>query len=71
MSLESRVLDIVDAELVKELENGPATADDPSNQRKINSMISLLKLGVLCSEDMPFSIISTKDIIKELHAVTC
>uniref|UniRef100_A0ACD5WI68 Uncharacterized protein n=1 Tax=Avena sativa TaxID=4498 RepID=A0ACD5WI68_AVESA len=71
IAFEHSALDIVDVELTKELENGPATVDDPTNQRKITSMISLLKLGIFCTEDMPSSRISTKDIIKELHAVKC
>lgn len=71
MSFDSKVLDIVDTELLKELEDGPATADVPTNQIKVNSVFSLLKLGMFCSEDTPSSRISTKDIIKELHAIQC
>ncbi|CAM0947497.1 unnamed protein product [Alopecurus aequalis] len=69
MAFDSGVLDIVDAELAKEVEHGPATADDPTNQRKVDSLISLLKLGMFCSENIPSSRISSKDIIKELHAI--
>ena len=69
MALNSGVMDIIDLELVTELENGPANVDGPSNRRKLNSLISLLKLGMFCSEEMPSSRMSTKDIIKELHAI--
>ena len=71
MSFDSKVLDIVDTELLKELEDGPAIEDVPTNQIKVNSVFSLLKLGMFCSEDTPSSRISTKDIIKELHAIQC
>ncbi|XP_044371891.1 receptor kinase-like protein Xa21 [Triticum aestivum] len=69
IAFESRMMDIVDPELAEELENGPATTDGPSNQRKVDALISLVKLGMLCSEEIPSSRISTKDIIRELHAI--
>uniref|UniRef100_M8CCI6 Receptor kinase-like protein Xa21 n=1 Tax=Aegilops tauschii TaxID=37682 RepID=M8CCI6_AEGTA len=69
IAFESRMMDIADPELAEELENGPTTIDDPSNQRKVDALISLVKLGMFCSEEIPSSRISTKDIIRELHAI--
>ncbi|RCV07455.1 hypothetical protein SEVIR_1G250300v4 [Setaria viridis] len=69
MAINNRVMDIVNIELVTELENENARVDGAPNRKMLHSLISLLKLGVLCSEETPSSRMSTKDIIKELHAI--
>ncbi|XP_062222657.1 receptor kinase-like protein Xa21 [Phragmites australis] len=68
MAANTRVMDIVDAKLVMEFENELATSDGPSNRKMVDAVISLLKLGMSCSEETPSGRMSTKDIIKELHA---
>lgn len=69
MAINNRVMDIVNIELVTELENENARVDGAPNRKMLHSLISLLKLGLLCSEETPSSRMSTKDIIKELHAI--
>uniref|UniRef100_A0A0A8YYJ1 Uncharacterized protein n=1 Tax=Arundo donax TaxID=35708 RepID=A0A0A8YYJ1_ARUDO len=69
MALNNSVMEVIDKELVMELENENGTTGGPSSKRRVNSMISLLKLGMLCSVEMPSRRMSTKEIIKELHLI--
>lgn len=64
-ALRHSMMDVVDARLENELQ----TVDDSSSKRKIDCLISLLRLGMSCSQEMPSSRMSTRDIIKELHAI--
>jgi hypothetical protein len=66
--INNRMMDIIDAELANEIGNGSASTGDPKGGRA-ETLISLLKLGILCSKEMPANRISTKDIIRELHAI--
>uniref|UniRef100_A0A0D9VIP8 non-specific serine/threonine protein kinase n=1 Tax=Leersia perrieri TaxID=77586 RepID=A0A0D9VIP8_9ORYZ len=68
-ALDNQVMDIVDNDLVRDIENVHATSMDDTSSKSVHSLISLLKLGMLCSEEMPLSRLSTKDIIKELLAI--
>ncbi|XBH96528.1 hypothetical protein VPH35_086897 [Triticum aestivum] len=69
VAFDNRAMDIADPELVKEVEHVPTTTDNPTNQRKVDTLISLFKLGIFCSEEIPSSRISTKDIVNELRAI--
>jgi receptor kinase-like protein len=69
MALNNRAMDILDVELVTELENAPPATSMDGPSERVNSLISLLKLGLLCSGEMPLSRMSTKDIIKELLVI--
>lgn len=70
MALNSNVMDIIDMELLTEVENDRAAVRDPSSvTKRVDSLISLLKLGLLCSVEKPSSRMTTKEIIKELHVI--
>ncbi|CAL4886530.1 unnamed protein product [Urochloa decumbens] len=68
MAIDNKVMDIIHVELVKELENEYETLSGPSEIR-LDSLVSLLKLGMLCSVETPSSRISTKEIISELYVI--
>lgn len=70
MAMNNSVMDIIDMDLAMELENEHATIGGLSGKtRQIDSLISLLHLGLLCSAEMPSNRISTKEVIKELHVI--
>ncbi|KAL6634803.1 hypothetical protein ACP70R_027474 [Stipagrostis hirtigluma subsp. patula] len=69
MALNKSAMDIIDMELLRELENDIATAVGPSSKRSVVSLVSLLKLGLLCSVETPSSRMSMKEIIKQLHEI--
>ncbi|XP_025827437.1 receptor kinase-like protein Xa21 isoform X2 [Panicum hallii] len=69
LGLQGRVLDVVDTHLSMGLENGLQTACIFSPEAKIDSLISLLRLGVSCSHETPSSRMSTGEVMKELHDI--
>ncbi|GJM95436.1 hypothetical protein PR202_ga12172 [Eleusine coracana subsp. coracana] len=70
MALNSNVMGIINMELIEELENDCATVYGPSSSnRRLDSLISLLKLALLCSLVTPSTRMATKEIIKELHII--
>jgi len=69
LGLQGRVLDVVDTHLSMRLENGFQTAGIFPPEAKIDSLISLLRLGVSCSHETPSSRMSTGEVIKELHDI--
>ncbi|CAL4962937.1 unnamed protein product [Urochloa decumbens] len=69
MALNNSVMSIVDVELVKEIGNKQATVGGSSSEIRVNSLISLLKLALLCSVETPSSRASTEAIIKELQVI--
>jgi receptor kinase-like protein len=72
MALDRNVMDIIDMELLTELENDRTTipVPDPSSSTpRVDSLILLLKVGLLCSLETPSSRMATKEIIKELHVI--
>ncbi|XP_062198033.1 receptor kinase-like protein Xa21 isoform X1 [Phragmites australis] len=69
LGLHGRLLDVVDIQLSLGLENEHQTVNDFSRKTQINCLISLLRLGVSCSQETPSSRMSTGDIIKELHDI--
>jgi receptor kinase-like protein len=66
-----RVLDVVDTQLSLGLDdNDPQTADDCFYcKKRIDCLVSLLKLGVSCSHEIPSNRMSTRDIVKELRYI--
>ncbi|KAL6654822.1 hypothetical protein ACP70R_008287 [Stipagrostis hirtigluma subsp. patula] len=69
LGLRGRVLDVIDTRLSLSLENELQTADNSSWKTKIDCLISLLRLGVYCSHEIPSNRMSTGDIIKELRDI--
>ncbi|KAG8090013.1 hypothetical protein GUJ93_ZPchr0011g27515 [Zizania palustris] len=64
------IVDVVDTQLSLDLENKLDTPDDSSYKgRVIGCLVSLLRLGLSCSQEMPSNRMSTGDIIKELSAI--
>ncbi|KAG8090012.1 hypothetical protein GUJ93_ZPchr0011g27136 [Zizania palustris] len=64
------IVDAVDPQLSLDLENELDTPDDSSYKgRVIGCLVSLLRLGLSCSQEMPSNRMSTGDIIKEMSAI--
>ena len=68
MALHTGPMDVVDMRLSLSLKN-EANDASASHNRKIEALISLLRLGLSCYEEMPTSRMPTGDIIKELVAI--
>lgn len=69
MAIDNQVMDIINMELMTELENENARVDGALTRKRL-ALVSLLKLGILCTdEETPSTRMSTKDIIKELHEI--
>jgi len=68
MALHTGPMDVVDIRLSLSLKN-EANDASASHNRKIEALISLLRLGLSCYEEMPTSRMPTGDIIKELVAI--
>ncbi|KAL5204741.1 hypothetical protein ABZP36_009612 [Zizania latifolia] len=68
-SLNDNKMDIVDGQLTLELENGCETLDDPSFKRKLGCLVSVLRLGISCSHELPLSRMQATDIAGELLAI--
>ncbi|KQJ88157.1 hypothetical protein BRADI_4g16068v3 [Brachypodium distachyon] len=69
LGLCDRMLDVVDPRLSIDLGSGLKTANALSYRRALECLVSLLRLGMSCSQELPSSRMSTGDIIKELHAI--
>lgn len=69
LGLHGKMMDVVDTQLFLGLENEFHTADDSSCKGRIDCLVSLLRLGLYCSQEMPSNRMSTGDIIKELIAI--
>ncbi|XP_062197181.1 receptor kinase-like protein Xa21 isoform X2 [Phragmites australis] len=69
VGLHGRVLDVVDTQLSSCLENELQSADKFSCKTKIDCLISLLRLGVSCSHEMPSNRLPAGDIINELRDI--
>uniref|UniRef100_A0ACD5ZT00 Uncharacterized protein n=1 Tax=Avena sativa TaxID=4498 RepID=A0ACD5ZT00_AVESA len=67
--LQNSVTDVVDSRLALDLESDLQTIGHPSYERKIDCLVSVLRLGISCSQKSPTSRMPTRDIIKELNAV--
>ncbi|XP_062183493.1 receptor kinase-like protein Xa21 [Phragmites australis] len=69
LGLLNGVMDVVDIRLSSDLENRLQSTNDSSYRRQIDCLVSLLRLGMSCSEEMPSSRMPTGDIIRELQAI--
>ncbi|CAL4968072.1 unnamed protein product [Urochloa decumbens] len=69
MALNNNVMSAVDVELVTEIGNEQTTVGGSSSKIKVNSLMSLLKLALLCSVETPSRRASTEAIIKELQVI--
>ncbi|KAL6851514.1 hypothetical protein ACP4OV_020447 [Aristida adscensionis] len=69
LGIRGEVLDVIDTRLSLCLENELQIADNCSRTTKIDCLISLLRLGVSCSHEIPSNRMSTGDIIKELRDI--
>lgn len=68
-ALQNSVIDVVDSRLSLDLESDLQTIGHPSYERKVACLVSVLRLGISCSQKSPTSRMPTRDIIKELNAV--
>ncbi|WVZ51060.1 hypothetical protein U9M48_002246 [Paspalum notatum var. saurae] len=66
----SALMDVVDTQLSMDLDNELHTMSDASSyKRMVDCIVSLLTLGVSCTQESPSRRMPTRDIIKELHAI--
>ncbi|CAN6372475.1 unnamed protein product [Urochloa humidicola] len=68
-ALQSRVMDAVDKSLVVDIENELQTMGDSSYKTKVECIVSLLKLGMSCTQELPSSRMPAGGIIKGLHDI--
>lgn len=75
MGLPDRVMEIVDAQIL--LEGNDGSKEKNSESIRGSSMVqideclaSILEVGVLCSAEMPNERADIKDVLKELHRVS-
>ncbi|TVT96870.1 hypothetical protein EJB05_57949, partial [Eragrostis curvula] len=69
LALQNRVMDAVDTRLSLDLENELHAKGDSSYKAKIDCIVSLLELGMSCTQELPSSRMPTGGIIKELLAI--
>lgn len=67
--LQDRMMDAIDTSLSFDLQNVLGTAGDSAYKRKTDCVVSILRLGMSCTQELPSSRTSTEDIIKELVAI--
>lgn len=65
----NRIVDAVDTPLSLDLLNELRTVGESAYKRKTDCVISLLRVGMSCTQESPSSRTSTGDIIKELLAI--
>ncbi|XP_058219497.1 probable LRR receptor-like serine/threonine-protein kinase At3g47570 [Rhododendron vialii] len=77
MSLPEKIAKIVDATLLQQRETGQASSSIDSNQSQSSHtsykiqdcVISLLKVGIACSEEQPTHRPNINDVVPQLHAI--
>ncbi|KAK3120289.1 hypothetical protein QOZ80_9AG0685140 [Eleusine coracana subsp. coracana] len=69
VALHNRVMDAVDTRLSMDLQNVLDTVAGSSYKKTIDSVVSLLRLGVSCTQELPSSRMPIAGIIKELHVI--
>ncbi|VAI11050.1 unnamed protein product [Triticum turgidum subsp. durum] len=69
LGLCDSMMEVVDMRLSLDLEYGLQTVNASAYKRTIDCLVSLLKLGISCSQELPSSRMPTGDIVKELHAM--
>jgi len=68
-ALHSRVMDAVDTRLTLDIETELQTMGDSSYKRMIDCIVSLLKLGMSCTQELPSSRLLAGGIVKDLHDI--
>ncbi|CAO2146954.1 unnamed protein product [Urochloa humidicola] len=68
-ALQSRVMVAVDKRLAVDIENELQTMGDSSYKTNVECVVSLLKLGMSCTQELPSSRMPAGGIIKELHDI--
>lgn len=66
LALQNRTMDAVDTRLSLDLQNELHTMGDSPYKRMMDCIVSLLRLGISCTQELPSSRLPTKSIIKEL-----
>ncbi|XP_058219496.1 probable LRR receptor-like serine/threonine-protein kinase At3g47570 [Rhododendron vialii] len=77
MSLPEKIAEIVDATLFQQRETGQGSSSIDSNQSQSSHtsykiqdcVISLLKVGIACSEELPTHRPNINDVVPQLHAI--
>ncbi|KQK00472.1 receptor kinase-like protein Xa21 [Brachypodium distachyon] len=80
MALHDGSIDVVDSRLLLSIQTEPlvtatgdssafSETDDPSDDRRIDCLTSLLRVGISCSQELPVNRMPIRDTIKELHAI--
>ncbi|OEL30577.1 putative LRR receptor-like serine/threonine-protein kinase [Dichanthelium oligosanthes] len=72
MAINNQVMDIINIDLVPELENENERVDGALNRKRLDSLTSLLKLGMSCSEETPSRVEVVQDdaIRRMYHIIT-
>ena len=68
-AVHNRTSDVIDTRLYLRQNDELYDAGDALFERNIDGLISLLRLGLSCSEEVPSSRMPAEDIIKELLAI--
>lgn len=66
LSLPNRTMDAVDTRLSSDLQNELHAMGDSSHKGMMDCIVSLLRLGISCTQELPSSRMPTESIIKEL-----
>ncbi|KAJ1276035.1 hypothetical protein BS78_05G183300 [Paspalum vaginatum] len=69
LALQNRTMDAVDTRLSLDLENELNAMGDSSYKRKMDCLVSLLRLGMSCTQELPSSRMPTEGIVRELLAI--
>jgi receptor kinase-like protein len=69
LGLHGRVTDVVDTKLILDSENWLNSTNNSPCRRITECIVSLLRLGLSCSQVLPLSRTPTGDIIDELNAI--
>jgi len=69
LALHNRTSDVIDTRLYSRLNDELHDGGDALFKSKIDCLISLLRLGLSCSEEVPSSRMPAEDIIKELLGI--
>lgn len=68
MAFPNKVMDIIDSCLIEE-----AIENDERNMRNrgsaLDCMVSVIRIGLLCSKESPLERMPMRDVSKEMHAI--
>lgn len=77
MALPEQIEGIANPALFKQRERAVASSSDPiilyhsssSGQRNLECLISVLKVGIACSEELPRDRMAINDVVAQLHVI--